>query len=42
MEVPEVLVNGNHAEIEKWKKEAQYQKTLKNRPDIIERIKNEK
>lgn len=42
MEVPEVLVNGNHAEIEKWKKEAQYQKTLKNRPDIIKRIKNEK
>lgn len=42
MSVPDVLVNGNHAEIEKWKKEAQYKKTLKNRPDIIERIKNEK
>lgn len=42
MLVPDVLVNGNHAEIEKWKKEAQYKKTLKNRPDIIERIKNEK
>lgn len=40
--VPEVLVNGNHAEIEKWKKEAQLKKTKKNRPDIIERIKNEK
>ncbi|MBU4690489.1 tRNA (guanosine(37)-N1)-methyltransferase TrmD [Mycoplasma sp. ES3157-GEN-MYC] len=42
MKVPEVLFNGNHAEIEKWKKEAQYDKTLKNRPDIIERINNEK
>lgn len=42
MSVPEVLLNGNHAEIAKWKKEAQYKKTLKNRPDIIERIKNEK
>ncbi|MBU4689636.1 tRNA (guanosine(37)-N1)-methyltransferase TrmD [Mycoplasma zalophidermidis] len=42
MKVPEVLFNGNHAEIQKWKKEAQYNKTLKNRPDIIERINNEK
>ncbi|EGV00234.1 tRNA (guanosine(37)-N1)-methyltransferase TrmD [Mycoplasmopsis columbina] len=43
MSVPEVLFSGNHAKIEAWKKEAQYQKTLKNRPDIIERIKqNEK
>ncbi|WP_027120533.1 tRNA (guanosine(37)-N1)-methyltransferase TrmD [Mycoplasmopsis lipofaciens] len=42
MKVPEVLLNGNHKEIEKWKREAQYKKTLKNRPDIIERINNEK
>ncbi|WP_406617431.1 tRNA (guanosine(37)-N1)-methyltransferase TrmD [Mycoplasmopsis adleri] len=42
MEVPEVLLNGNHKEIEEWKKKAQYAKTLKNRPDIIERINNEK
>ncbi|WP_029608646.1 tRNA (guanosine(37)-N1)-methyltransferase TrmD [Mycoplasma simbae] len=42
MKVPEVLFSGNHAEVDKWKKEAQYQKTLKNRPDIIERINNEK
>lgn len=41
MKVPEILFSGNHAEIEKWKKQAQYEKTLKNRPDIIERIKNE-
>lgn len=42
MRVPEVLFNGNHKEIDEWKKKAQWEKTLKNRPDIIERIKNEK
>ncbi|VEU76406.1 tRNA (guanosine(37)-N1)-methyltransferase TrmD [Mycoplasmopsis columboralis] len=42
MKVPEVLFNGNHSEIEKWKRQAQWEKTLKNRPDIIERIKHEK
>lgn len=42
MVVPEVLLNGNHAEIEKWKKEAKIKKTMKNRPDILERINYEK
>ncbi|MGZ9762420.1 tRNA (guanosine(37)-N1)-methyltransferase TrmD [Mycoplasma sp. 394] len=42
MKVPEILFNGNHKEIDKWKRNAQYKKTLKNRPDIIERIQNEK
>lgn len=42
MYVPEVLFSGNHAEIEKWKKEKQLEKTKKNRPDIIERIENAK
>ncbi|QZE12596.1 tRNA (guanosine(37)-N1)-methyltransferase TrmD [Mycoplasma sp. Ms02] len=42
MTVPEVLLNGNHKEINEWKTKAQWEKTLKNRPDIIERIKNEK
>ncbi|WLP85606.1 tRNA (guanosine(37)-N1)-methyltransferase TrmD [Mycoplasma seminis] len=42
MKVPEVLFNGNHKEIKEWKEQAQWEKTLKNRPDIIERIKNEK
>lgn len=40
MEVPEVLVNGNHKQIQEWKEKARYDKTLKNRPDIIERMKN--
>ncbi|MEE3928095.1 tRNA (guanosine(37)-N1)-methyltransferase TrmD [Mycoplasmopsis ciconiae] len=43
MEVPQVLLNGNHKEIQEWKQKARYEKTLKNRPDIIkERIENEK
>lgn len=42
MKVPEVLFNGNHAEINKWKKQKQIEKTQKNRPDILERIKNAK
>lgn len=46
MEVPEVLLNGNHAEIEKWRKNEQIKRTKENRPDIyakyLERIKHEK
>lgn len=42
MNVPEVLLNGNHAEIAKWRKEQQIEKTKKFRPDLYERIKNEK
>ncbi|WP_027334291.1 tRNA (guanosine(37)-N1)-methyltransferase TrmD [Mycoplasma elephantis] len=42
MKVPEVLLNGNHKEIENWRKQQQIEKTKKLRPDIIERIKNEK
>ncbi|AZG68857.1 tRNA (guanosine(37)-N1)-methyltransferase TrmD [Mycoplasma struthionis] len=41
LKVPEVLLSGNHALIEKWRKENAYLKTLKNRKDIIERKKNE-
>ncbi|QJG67028.1 tRNA (guanosine(37)-N1)-methyltransferase TrmD [Mycoplasma phocoenae] len=39
--VPEVLLNGDHKKIEQWRNKAKYEKTLKNRPDIIERIENE-
>lgn len=34
-EVPEVLLSGNHAEIEKWRKEKSIEKTKKARPDLI-------
>ncbi len=35
MSVPEVLLSGNHAEIEKWRYERALEKTKKNRPDIL-------
>ena len=35
MKVPEVLLNGNHAEIEKWRREKALEKTVKNRPDLL-------
>ncbi|CAM9104810.1 tRNA (guanosine(37)-N1)-methyltransferase TrmD [Mycoplasma todarodis] len=42
MEVPEVLLNGNHAKIEKWRKEKQMEKTLRVRPDLLKGDHNEK
>lgn len=42
MKVPEVLLNGNHAEIEKWRREKQLEKTKRVRPDIIKGDNNEK
>jgi tRNA (guanine37-N1)-methyltransferase len=34
--VPEVLQNGNHAEIERWRREQARQKTKRHRPDLLE------
>jgi len=36
-EVPEVLLSGNHAEIEKWRKEKSIEKTKKTRPDLLKK-----
>jgi tRNA (guanine37-N1)-methyltransferase len=36
MKVPEVLLNGNHAEIEKWRHEKAIEKTRLNRRDLLE------
>ena len=36
MAVPEVLVNGNHDEIRKWRRRRALAKTLRNRPDLID------
>jgi tRNA (guanine37-N1)-methyltransferase len=33
--VPEVLLSGNHAEIERWRKEQAIKRTKKNRPDLL-------
>lgn len=36
LEVPEVLLSGNHAAIAKWRKEQQIERTKKVRPDLLE------
>ncbi len=36
MVVPDVLVSGNHAEVERWRREAALEKTRRNRPDLAE------
>ncbi|MCR4840348.1 MAG: tRNA (guanosine(37)-N1)-methyltransferase TrmD [Lachnospiraceae bacterium] len=33
--VPDVLLSGHHANIEKWRREKQIEITLKNRPDLL-------
>ena len=38
MMVPEVLVNGNHDEIRRWRRRTALAKTLRNRPDLLERV----
>jgi tRNA (guanine37-N1)-methyltransferase len=35
MPVPEVLVNGNHEEIRRWRRRCALKKTLQNRPDLL-------
>ncbi len=35
MKVPDVLLSGNHKEIEKFRKEESYKKTVKRRPDLL-------
>ena len=38
MPVPEVLINGNHREIRRWRRERALEKTLRNRPDLLEGV----
>ncbi len=35
MRVPDVLLSGNHAEVERWRREAALEKTRRNRPDLL-------
>lgn len=35
MQVPDVLLTGNHAEIARWRREAALKKTQRNRPDLL-------
>lgn len=39
MNVPEVLLSGNHAEIEKWKRKQSVLQTAKKRPDLLREAK---
>ena len=36
LRVPETLLNGDHAQIRRWRREQQLRKTLANRPDLLE------
>jgi tRNA (guanine37-N1)-methyltransferase len=36
MAVPEALMSGNHEEIRKWRRQRALEKTLRNRPDLLE------
>jgi tRNA (guanine37-N1)-methyltransferase len=36
MEVPEVLLSGNHAQIEQWRKAESLRRTQERRPDLLE------
>jgi len=38
MKVPEVLINGNHLEIRRWRREQALKKTLRNRPDLMKGV----
>jgi tRNA (guanine37-N1)-methyltransferase len=36
MTVPEVLLSGNHARIIEWQKQKGIERTVQNRPDLLE------
>ncbi|HYF11416.1 MAG TPA: tRNA (guanosine(37)-N1)-methyltransferase TrmD [Actinomycetota bacterium] len=35
--VPDVLLSGHHAEVDRWRRQAALEKTRRNRPDLLER-----
>ena len=38
LQVPEVLVSGNHEEIRRWRRQKALEKTWRNRPDLLEQV----
>ena len=38
--VPEVLLSGHHANIEKWRREQSIEITRRKRPDLLKRLNN--
>jgi len=39
IKVPEVLVNGNHEDIKRWRRRSALEKTMQNRPDLLDQVK---
>jgi tRNA (guanine37-N1)-methyltransferase len=39
MEIPEVLISGNHAAIDKWRREQAHMLTAERRPDLLQPLK---
>jgi tRNA (guanine37-N1)-methyltransferase len=39
IKVPEVLMSGDHEEIRRWRRRSALEKTLRNRPDLLEQAK---
>jgi tRNA (guanine37-N1)-methyltransferase len=37
MEVPEILLSGDHGKIREWRRQESLRITLKNRPDLLEK-----
>src|SRR5256886_13297326 len=38
IKVPEVLLNGNHDDIRRWRRRSALEKTLHNRPDLLDKV----
>lgn len=38
IKVPDILLSGHHANIEKWRQEKRLEKTIKNRPDLLDEV----
>jgi tRNA (guanine37-N1)-methyltransferase len=38
LRAPEVLMNGDHQQIRRWRREQQLRKTLRNRPDLLDHV----
>lgn len=41
LKVPDILLTGNHAEIARWRRDQALKKTKRNRPDLLETIKEQ-
>lgn len=39
LKVPEILLSGHHAKVEEWRRQKSIERTLKNRPDLIDESK---